>query len=366
MILINDENYAFPNWHGTLLAFAAIVVAYIGAIWGSRILPYWQNAIFVVHVLAYFIWFVPIWVNAPKASHSQVWTEFANTGGFGSMGLAIMIGQLTGISCNLGVDTAAHMSEETKDAAKAVPKAMIAIYVINFIILFPAIITICYAMPDLDAALDDSTTYPFIYVLRQSMSITWVTVVLAVTTFILVCCNIVYLAAVARDMWAFARDRGMPYSNWLGAVHPKRHIPVNASILTSFLSGALALIYIGSPLAFYAITSLYTVALLQCYCFSIGCLLWRRIYKPETLPPAAFSLGKWGIPINAFAVVFSIWCFFWSFWPQEYPVMAASFNWASPVFVAVLIGAAIFFVFQGKNQYFGPVTEVEGRKTTRR
>lgn len=147
---------------------------------------------------------------------------------------------------------------------------------------------------------------------------------------------------------------------------PERHIPVNASILTSFLSGALAIIYIGSPLAFYAITSLYTVALLQCYCFSIGCLLWRRIYKPETLPPAAFSLGKWGIPINAFAVLFSVWCFFWSFWPQEYPITAAGFNWASPVFVAVLIGAAIFFVFQGKNQYFGPVTEVEGRKTSRK
>jgi choline transport protein len=365
MILINDENYAFPNWHGSLLAFAAIVISYVGAIYGSRALPYWQNAIFAIHVLAYFAWFVPIWVNAPKATHSQVWTEFSNTGGFGSMTLAVMIGQLSGISCNLGVDTAAHMSEETKDASRAVPKAMVAIYVINVLVLFPGFVTVCYHIPDLDEALADLTTYPFIYVLRQSMSTAWVTVILAVTCFMLTCSNIVYLAAVSRDLFAFARDKGMPFSNWLGAVHPRRHVPENASIITSIISAAFALIYIGSPLAFYAITSLYTVALLQCYCCSIGCVLWRRITKPETLPPAAFSLGKWGIPMNVFAVAFSLWAFFWSFWPQEYPISAAGFNWASPVFVATLIGAAVFFVFRGRKQYFGPVTEVEGRRVTR-
>lgn len=366
MILINDENYAFPNWHGTLLAFAAVAIAYIGTIYGYRILPYWQNAIFAVHVLAYFAWFVPVWVTAPKATHSQVWSEFSNTGGFSSMTLAVMVGQLSGISCNLGVDTAAHMAEETKDASRAVPKAMVAIYIINFAVLFPGIVTVCYAMPDLDAALDDLTTYPFIYVLRQSMSVGWVTVILAITCFILTCCNIVYLAAVSRDLFAFARDKGMPFSNWISTVHPRRHVPENASIVTSIISSALALIYIGSPLAFYAITSLYTVALLQCYCFSIGCLLWRRITKPETLPPAAWSLGKWGIPINAFAVCFSLWTFFWAFWPQEYPVTAAAFNWASPVFVLTLIVAGIFFIVKGKNQYFGPVIDVEGRQSLRR
>ena len=67
------------------------------------------------------------------------------------------------------------------------------------------------------------------------------------------------------------------------------------------------------PVAFYAITSLSTVSLLQCYCLSIGCCLWRRIYKPETLPPAKFSLGRFGIPLNVMAVAYSLWAFFWAY-----------------------------------------------------
>lgn len=362
MILINNENYAFPNWHGTLLAFASIGIAFVFAVYGARWMPYWQNAVFAVHILGFFAWFVPIWVNAPHASHSQVWTEFSNTGGYPGMALTLLVGQLSGLSNNLGCDTAAHMAEETKDAARAVPKAMIYIYLVNFVIIFPAFVTLCYGMPDLDAALNDSSTYPFVYVLKQSMSTPWITVILALTCCILTCSNIVYLAAVTRDLFAFARDRGFPFSSWLMKVHPTRHVPVNATIVTSLISGAMALIYIGSPLAFYAITSLYVVAILQCYSLSIGCLLWRRLTRPETLPPAAWSLGKWGVPMNAAAVMFSVWAFFWSFWPQEYPVTAAGFNWAAAVFGVVLIGAMGYFAIKGRKQYFGPVVEVEGRR----
>ena len=52
-----------------------------------------------------------------------------------------------------------------------------------------------------------------------------------------------------------------------------------------------------------------TVALLQCYMFSIGSILWRRVKYPETLPSGTFTLGKWGIPLNAFAVVWCAWSF---------------------------------------------------------
>lgn len=85
---------------------------------------------------------------------------------------------------------------------------------------------------------------------------------------------------------------------------------MNAVYVTGGFSFILSLIYIGSPTAFYAITSLMTVALLQCYMFSIGSILWRRIRMPETIPEARdFSLGRWGIPINAVAFIWCMWAF---------------------------------------------------------
>ncbi|KAK5694409.1 hypothetical protein LTR17_024831 [Elasticomyces elasticus] len=362
IISINDESYGFAAWQCTLLAFGAMLIAYCGSVYGSKALPYWQNAVFAVHIMAYFAYIIPIWVSAPTATHQQVWTEFSNEGGWSSMGLTVLIGQLTGISQQVGLDTAAHMSEEVRNASASVPKAMLYIYFCNFFLMFPAFLTVCYHIPDIDAALNDSTTYPAIYVLRQSMSPGWVTVILVIILLLNIASNMVYLTAVSRDLFAFARDKGFPFSKWLSTVHPTRKIPQNASTLSCGIAIVLGLIYIGSPVAFYAINSLLTVALLQCYCLSIGCVLWRRIYHPTTLPPSEFALGRWGVPVNALAVLYSFWAFFWCFWPQATPVTASGFNWSSAIFVAVLLIALIYFAFVARHHYVGPVTEVEGRK----
>lgn len=67
-------------------------------------LHYWQNAAFAIHVMAYFAVLIPIWVNAPEATHEQVWTKFENRGNWSSMSLAILIGQLPGASSQIGLD----------------------------------------------------------------------------------------------------------------------------------------------------------------------------------------------------------------------------------------------------------------------
>jgi choline transport protein len=181
---------------------------------------------------------------------------------------------------------AAHMAEEVRNASKVIPKTILVVYVLNFVLMFPAILTVCYHIPNLDDALSDPTTYPAIYVLRQSMSTTWITVVLAVIVVIMCVSSINYFAAVTRDLFAFARDQGLPFSSWLGKVHPTKHLPVNASQVSSVIAGLLSLIYIGSPVAFYAITSLLTVSLLMCYILSIGSMLWRKVYRPHTITPS--------------------------------------------------------------------------------
>lgn len=257
------------------------------------------------------------------------------------------------------------MSEEVRNASRAIPRAMIATWLINCVLVFFSFITIAYHLPDLGAALDDPSMYPIIYVLRQSMSKEWMTVVLTLILFLIVCSNMTYLASVTRDIWAFARDQGFPFSNWISKVDEKQHIPKNAIAVTSGVAFCLSFIYIGSPVAFYAMTSLVTVALLQCYCLSIGCILWRRIAHPETLPPATFPLGKLGIPMNLAAVIYSLWCFFWAFWPTSLPVSAESFNWSSVLFVAAFVVAAIHFIFVARHKYLGPVAHVQGRKITR-
>ncbi|KAG5927306.1 hypothetical protein E4U42_002365 [Claviceps africana] len=363
VVTINKVNYEPAHWHGTLLVMAISLIALAANVYGARLLPRWQNIVFVLHIGAYFAVLAPVWVNAPRAESTQVWSGFENSGMWPSMSLAILIGQMPGITAQVGIDTAAHMSEEVRDAARTIPRVMMITFAINTSLTWLTLITMAYHIPNVAQALHDPTTYPAISVLRSAMSLPWLNAVLGVIILLLMFGNLSYLAAVSRDLFAFARDRGLPLSAWISRVDRTRGIPTNACIVSAGLSILLSLTYIGSPVAFYAITSLCIVALLQCYCLSIGCMLYRRVCHPETLPRARFSLGKYGMLMNALALVSSLWGFFWCFWPQVYPVTAAGFNWSSTLFVSVLLIAVVYYAFTGRHHYHGPVVLVEGRRT---
>ena len=62
------------------------------------------------------------------------------------------------------------MAEEVKDASIAVPRAIMTIYLLDCVLVFPLIVTICYHLPDVATALEDPTEYPAVYIMRQAMS----------------------------------------------------------------------------------------------------------------------------------------------------------------------------------------------------
>lgn len=103
-ILVNNQDYTSPSWHVFLFIVAAVVTAFAGSVWGHRSLPRWQNIAFALHVLAYFAIIIPVWVNGPKATSEQVWTEFENSGGWPSLTLAVLIGQAPGAGFLVGAD----------------------------------------------------------------------------------------------------------------------------------------------------------------------------------------------------------------------------------------------------------------------
>ena len=41
IILINNDNYGFPAYQGTLLAIAMALVSYGMNVYGAKVLPYW-------------------------------------------------------------------------------------------------------------------------------------------------------------------------------------------------------------------------------------------------------------------------------------------------------------------------------------
>jgi hypothetical protein len=77
--------------------------------------------------------------------------------------------------------------------------------------------------------------------------------------------------------------------------------------------------------------------------------------RGEALPPSRFSLGKFGIPINLFAVLYVTVACIASFFPVVNSTAVADMNWSVVMFGGVLVIACVDYVFRGKKHYIEPV-----------
>ena len=141
----------------------------------------------------------------------------------------------------------------------------------------------------------------------------------------------------------------------------ERNVPDNAVYLSSLGTGIICLINLASTTAFNIVVSLILLALLSPYMISISCLLLKRIRK-EKLPPARWSLGSWGLPVNAFAVVYCAFVMVFCAFPNSVPVTTSTANWAPALWVGVVVLAAVVYLVHGRKVYTPPVAFVEGRK----
>lgn len=228
--------------------------------------------------------------------------------------------------------------------------------VLNGALGWITVITLCFCLGDLDAALATPTGYPFIEVFYNATgSIPATTAMTAIILFMTSSSCLTNLATASRQLYAFSRDRALPFSPWLSKVVYK--IPVNAIFVTLFFTTILSLINIGSAAALNIISSLGTVALLSSYICSIGCVAWRRI-SGNPLPRSKFSLGKWGLPINIISLALLCLFFVLAFFPSAPNPDTVSMNWSILVYGVVIIFSLIYFYFWGRHQYVGPVEYV--------
>jgi len=187
-------------------------------------------------------------------------------------------------------------------------------YLLNLSLGIVMLITMLFCIGSLEEAIGAEA--PYLALVNNTGSEAIALVLLIIIFLLIFSGNITCLATASREMWAFSRDHGFPFSHWISKMNEKYHIPFNSVYLTSVLSGVLCLINLGSSLAFEIIISLTLLALLSTYTISIGSVLLRRMQGRE-LPQARWSLGRYGIYINGFAFVYSIFAIVFACFPTE-------------------------------------------------
>ncbi|KAI4191057.1 MAG: hypothetical protein L6R41_000372 [Letrouitia leprolyta] len=359
LIVLNNPSYVFERWHGTFLVWAITAFCVIFNTVLAKRLPAVEGIVLTIHVMGLFAVIVPLWILAPRATANEALLTYTNGGGWPTTGLSSMIGLLTPMGSLLGFDCAVHMSEEVEDASRTLPRSIMWSVYLNGAMGLIMAITMCYCLGDLQEVVKTDTGYPFIQVffnVTKSYAATNIMTTIIIIT--LTACCISEVATSSRQLWSFARDKGIPFSDWFAYVSPTMHIPLRAVLVSMSITCVISLINIGSTAALNAIVSLCVVSLLSSYYITIACLVWRRL-RGEPLPPRRWSLGRYGLAINIISLLFLTPIWFFAFWPLSTPVEPSTMNWAVVMYGGVIIWSLVYYAVWGKESYVGPVSIVK-------
>lgn len=85
-----------------------------------------------------------------------------------------------------------------------------------------------------------------------------------------------------------------------------------------------------STTAWNALVSLSVIALY--FSYILPCLfIFICRFRGQEIPQSAWNLGRWGIWLNGYAVIWGLFVIVWLCFPVTLPVDAASLNWSGPI-----------------------------------
>ena len=235
---------------------------------------------------------------------------------------------------------------------------MVSTALINGALGFVILITLLYNMGDMADVLSPASGFSFIPAVQHSTgSMAATNGVAAIILVMEVCSAISILATASRQTFAFARDNALPFSRALAHVNHRTQIPVASVLVSTIITVLLSLINIGSTAAFNAIASVMIAALFTTYILSISAFIRARLL-PGGIPQSRFSLGRFGMAINIFSVLYLCFAIIFTFFPTASNPTPVNMNWSILVFGVVIIFAVVQYLVHGRLIYQAPVTQV--------
>lgn len=397
LILLTHPDYgtAMQNWHGTLLFWGVVLLGFaINSAIGS-LLAKFEGLVLVLHLLGFFAIMLPLALLSEHGDSAAVFNNFYNLGDWQTQGLSFCIGLLGNVFAFLGADGAIHvssalqyvdvsfanfrdqMAEEIRNAAVVIPWSLLTGLAINGALGFSMLIVTlyCVAASDIDAALAENPSYPFMAIFRTAVGSTAGAAAMASVIVVMAfSATTGCVASTSRLYWAFARDRGLPGWKILMRTSQRTSIPLYAVLTTTIIAIILSLVNIGDATAFNGVISISIAGLFGSYLMVSSLLLYRRLRgqirnpSPDDLlvntVDSTLIWGPWrlpglfGIANNAFSCAYLLFIFFFSFWPATREVTPAHMNWAVLVFGSVITFSVLYYVTWARRVYSGPIVEV--------
>jgi amino acid transporter len=307
----------------------------------------------VAELLVLFVLSVLVFAFGPHRSPGILF-DAGGTGGSAHTYLAAFFGGgiFVGLWALYTFETAGTLGEETIDAKRQAPRAVLGAFLLSVIAGAVFLILMLLSIPDVGAAMGSGS--PVQDIITNSLA-SWVAklylVAIAWTLFL---ATYTFYTACTRHIFGMARAGQLPFSRalsqtgrsgepWVAAVA----LGVITSVPLIFVTQNLAVLVTGATAAIYVPYFLVlTVALIA-----------RLRGWPEESAP--FSLGRWGIPVNLLAAVGAGLTCVNLLWPRDStnPVFKLDIRVAYWLVGIPLAVGIVYYVFWQHRQLAQPIEE---------
>ncbi len=316
--------YRFPKFTTKVTDLAGYLIMVIGGILTMSLLAYNQNPLDFSRLFTF---------TNFTGTEGSVWPKSEG------MVFPFLLGLLLVVYTITGFDASAHTAEETRDAAKTVPKGIVSSVIYSIIFGYVMICTFVLVMPDIATGVKQG--FGFLDALLSTLP-TALKAVLGLGIFLVnFLCGLACLTSCSRMMFAFARDGGLPASKFLRKVDRTLKTPVAAvwasailAIVATLYAEAFSVLAVGCAVFLYISYIMPTAA---------GILAEGKTWKHK----GPFDLGGMSKFIAVLAVIGGGFLVIVGIQPPNEKVLYVT------IFMLVVM-AVFWFIFGEKKRFKGP------------
>jgi choline transport protein len=298
--------------------------------------------------------FITVLAASPtKQSASFVFTDFINTSGWNSKGIAFHTGMLGAKWGFANLDAVTHMADEIPDPRKNIPRVLMATVLARIGVSFPYAVGLMFSIQSVEDIVSTPTGVPSLALFRQVLDNDAKAIDLQCLIMI------AFIGAIqgvhtwqSRVTWAFARDREWPFSRKLQQIAPAPfETPFWAHMWSVGAVAILGCLYLGSSVALNSFIG--SAILFQYLSYSI-CIILLLAHGRSNIKHGPFWYPKLGLLANLVALVWTgvtlVFCCF----PTAYPTTGATMNYASCVIVFIFLYAGFYWAVWGRKTFTLP------------
>ncbi|HET8953875.1 MAG TPA: amino acid permease [Solirubrobacteraceae bacterium] len=315
---------------------------------------------------------VLIFVPDKHQSVDFVFTETINNSGFGG-GMfwfyVLPLGFLLTMYTQTGYDASAHISEETKGAAKGAAQGVWRSVFWSGLIGWFVLLALTFAATNTGFINDAGNGWGLgssIAIINSALGSSSAKLVVLIATVGQLFCGMACLTSASRMCYAFSRDRAVPgHRFWTRLNHHR--VPAYAVLFMAFLAMLITLPALEGDennftYAFSAVVSITVIGLYIAYVLPVY-LRWR---KGDDFQPGPWTLGrkyKWINPAACLWVAICVIIFILPQAPAGVP-WRDEFDWKYVNYAPITVGGlflvvGIWWLVRARHTFTGPVRNIE-------